>query len=52
MALKVLTIDVGGTFVKMLASNETERRVFESGPGLTPGRMAAQAKKLARGWSL
>ena len=51
MALKVLTIDVGGTFVKMLASNETERRVFESGPGLTPGRMAARVKKLARGWS-
>ncbi len=49
--MKILTIDIGGTFVKMLASGETDRRVFESGPGLTPGRMAARVKQLARGWS-
>jgi polyphosphate glucokinase len=50
--MKVLTIDIGGTNVKILASgqNDTTPRKFPSGPELTPGRMASQVKKLAEGW--
>jgi len=48
--MKVLAIDIGGTHVKILATGETERREFESGLSLTPGRMVAGVKKLARDW--
>jgi polyphosphate glucokinase len=47
---KVLVIDVGGTTVKILASGQTESRSFQSGPTLTPGRMASRVKKLAADW--
>ncbi len=48
--MKVLVVDVGGTHVKILASGQQERREFESGPTLTPRRMAAGVRKLAAGW--
>src|SRR5262245_10533761 len=48
--LKVLAVDVGGTHVKILASGEKEHREFASGPKLTPRRMVARVKGLARGW--
>ncbi len=48
---KVLVVDVGGTSVKILATGQTERRSFPSGPTLTPRRMVSEAKKLARGWA-
>ena len=48
--MKVLTIDIGGTGVKILASGEKERRRFASGPKLTPREMVAEVKKLAEGW--
>jgi len=35
----VLTVDVGGSHVKALASNQTERRRFNSSPKLTPQEM-------------
>jgi len=50
--MKVLTVDIGGTNVKILASGQgdaTTRR-FPSGPGLTPKKMASQVKDLAEGW--
>jgi polyphosphate glucokinase len=47
---RVLVIDVGGTSVKFLASGQTERRSFPSGPTLTPGRMVSEVKKLATDW--
>jgi polyphosphate glucokinase len=50
-ARKVLVIDVGGTSVKILATGQTERRSFPSGPTLTPSRMVSGVKKLARGWT-
>jgi len=50
-AKKVLVVDVGGTSVKILATGQTERRSFPSGPTLTPKRMVSGVKKLARGWS-
>lgn len=46
----MLVIDVGGTSVKILASGQTERRSFPSGPKLTPRRMVAGVKKLAADW--
>jgi len=48
--VNVLVIDVGGTHVKILATGQDEHREFVSGPTLTPQRMAAGVKKLARGW--
>jgi len=48
--LKVLAIDVGGTHVKILATGQREHREFASGPTLTPKKMIAGVKKLARDW--
>jgi polyphosphate glucokinase len=48
--VKVLTIDIGGTSVKFLATGEKERRRFESGPKMTPLLMVDGVKKLAEGW--
>jgi polyphosphate glucokinase len=43
-------LDVGGTNVKLLASQETEARKFPSGKKLTPSTLVATAKEVARGW--
>jgi predicted NBD/HSP70 family sugar kinase len=48
--VKVLTIDIGGTNVKVLMTGETERRKFPSGPKLTPGDMVAGVKQLTLDW--
>lgn len=48
--MKVLTIDVGGTNVKILATGQRVRRKFPSGPTLTPSQMVSTVKKLARDW--
>ncbi|TIO79822.1 MAG: ROK family protein, partial [Mesorhizobium sp.] len=45
----VLTIDVGGSRVKILTSAGGEMRRTDSGPGLTPEQMVASVKKLAEG---
>ncbi|HET8743134.1 MAG TPA: hypothetical protein VFM41_10970 [Gaiella sp.] len=49
-AKAVLTVDVGGSHVKLLASNETERRRFTSGPQLGPAKMAEGVLAAADGW--
>jgi polyphosphate glucokinase len=49
--LNVLTIDVGGTNVKILATGQREPRKFGSGPTMTPKQMVAGARKLARDWT-
>src|SRR5262249_31791217 len=41
---------VGGTNVKVLATGETERRKFPSGPQLTPERMVAEVKDITKDW--
>jgi polyphosphate glucokinase len=46
----VLTVDIGGTSVKILASGQTEPRRLSSGKGMTPRKMVAGVKKLAKGW--
>jgi polyphosphate glucokinase len=48
--MNVLVIDIGGTSVKILASGQNEPRKFPSGPNLTPKRMIAGVKRLARDW--
>jgi polyphosphate glucokinase len=49
--MNVLAIDIGGTHVKILATGQKEHREFESGPKLTPARMAAGVRKLAKDWN-
>lgn len=48
--VRVLVVDIGGTGVKILASGQTQRRKFPSGRTLTPDRMVAGVKRLAKGW--
>lgn len=48
--MNVLTIDTGGTHVKILATGEKVHREFASGPTLTARRMVAAVKKLAGDW--
>jgi len=48
--MKVLAIDVGGTNVKILVSGQNEVRKFVSGPTLTPDKMVAGVKELAKDW--
>jgi polyphosphate glucokinase len=48
--MNVLVIDIGGTHVKILATGQKERREFESGKKMTPKKMVAGVKELAKGW--
>ncbi len=48
--MNVLVVDVGGTHVKILASGQSEPRKFVSGPSMSPERMVAEVKELARDW--
>jgi predicted NBD/HSP70 family sugar kinase len=48
--MKVLVVDIGGSNVKILASEQAEARKFPSGPLLTPGAMVAGVKDLAQDW--
>jgi len=49
--MNVLTIDVGGTHVKILATGQKEHREFVSGPKLTAAMMAAGVRNLAKDWN-
>jgi polyphosphate glucokinase len=46
----VLSVDVGGSHVKALASNQTERRRFASSPTLTPQEMVAGTLAAVADW--
>lgn len=48
--MAVLTVDVGGRSVKVLAAGERQAREFASGPGLTPEQMVEGVRKAASGW--
>lgn len=50
-ARKILAVDVGGSHVKALISDETERRRFDSGPELTPQQMVDGVLDVTRDWS-
>jgi polyphosphate glucokinase len=47
---KVLTVDIGGTNVKLLASGETEPRKLRSGPDLSPTQMIDAIRKATSDW--
>jgi len=46
----ILTVDVGGTHVKLLASSRQEPAKFKSGPRMTPAKMLEQALPLIKPW--
>src|SRR5262245_63705157 len=47
---QVLTVDIGGSNVKVLTSGQTEPRKRRSGKKLTPTKMVEIVKELAEGW--
>jgi len=49
--MNVLTVDVGGTHVKLLASNEREPRAIDSGRSMTPARMVHDVTRLTADWT-
>jgi predicted NBD/HSP70 family sugar kinase len=49
--MNVLVIDVGGTNLKISVTGSDEVRKTPSGPELTPEKMVADTKKLAKGWN-
>jgi polyphosphate glucokinase len=48
--MDVLVVDIGGSHVKMLASNQDEPRSFDSGPGLTPHALVETVASAASDW--
>lgn len=48
---KILVIDVGGTRVKVLASQAREPRKFDTGPKLTGAAMAKEVKRITPDWA-
>lgn len=48
---KILVLDVGGTSVKALASGQSERRKFDSGPDLTPRELVSRVERLVEDWT-
>ncbi|HWA98042.1 MAG TPA: hypothetical protein VG713_06095, partial [Pirellulales bacterium] len=49
-APRVLTIDVGGTKIKFLATGEIEPRKIPSGPTMNPLRMVAEVQEATKDW--
>lgn len=49
MKKRVLVVDVGGTYVKLLMSRRNERE-FASGPRMRPQQLIATLKESVRGW--
>ena len=47
---KVLVVDIGGTNVKLMVSDNAEVRRFKSGSRLAPGTMVKKVKLNTRGW--
>jgi polyphosphate glucokinase len=50
-SIPVLTVDIGGSSVKVLASGQTEPRKRRSGKKLTPAKMVEIVQDLAEGWN-
>jgi polyphosphate glucokinase len=48
--MNILVVDVGGTYVKILATGHEEPRKFPSGPTLTAEQMVARVIDLAGDW--
>src|ERR1700722_11619111 len=48
--MNVLVIDVGGTHVKTLSTRQRTPRRIDSGPKLTPAKMAEELRALVADW--
>jgi len=48
--MNILVVDIGGTGVKILATGQSERRRFTSGPTIKPQQMVTGVKDLAGDW--
>ncbi len=48
--MKILTVDVGGTHVKLLATGQKEAIKIPSGPKMTPKTMVAQVLQTTKNW--
>jgi len=48
--MNILSVDVGGTNIKILASGQNDARKFPSGRKMTPARMVAGIQELAADW--
>src|SRR5437879_3806789 len=48
--MKILAIDIGGTHVKVLATGHRKHLQIDSGPTMTPKRMAAAVRAVTAGW--
>jgi predicted NBD/HSP70 family sugar kinase len=46
---KILVVDIGGTNVKVMISR-SQRRKFDSGPGMTAKQLVSKLKQAVRGW--
>ena len=49
MKRRILVVDIGGSFVKLLMSERVERE-FASGPRMTPKQFLAKFKETVKGW--
>jgi polyphosphate glucokinase len=49
--MKILTVDVGGTHVKILATGQKQKREIVSGPKMTARQMVSAVRKLAKDWA-
>src|SRR5204862_8126490 len=49
MKRRILVVDIGGSFVKLLMSERVERE-FASGARMTPRQFVAKFKGTVRGW--
>lgn len=49
--LKNLVVDVGGSHVKFLASGQSLRREFVSGPRLAPRQMVQRVLEMTADWA-
>src|SRR5215831_12257738 len=49
MKRRILVVDIGGSFVKLLMSKRVERE-FASGPRMTPKQFLAKFRETVRGW--
>jgi polyphosphate glucokinase len=49
--MKILTVDVGGTHVKILATGQKQKRETVSGPKMTARQMVSAVRKLAKDWA-
>jgi len=49
--MKILAVDIGGTNVKIKATEQNEARKFPSGKELTPAQMVHSVQELAKDWA-